>query len=507
MTAARWPLVAGALALAACGGGAAPASDGGGDAPSRDAVDAPDAEAHDASTIDVGLVLDAAADAGNSILPPWRSGATLRAVTLKVTGTPDAIFQGIHDARLGTSCRFARASDGVMRCMPGQSADVFSDAACKVPVATALAGCAAPSHVSRVEACRATGYQVGAKLAGAKLYTKVQQGCLMLEASDDVYALTALPASAFVAGAERREDRGGDLSMRYWETEDGGLFPIGTWDTERDASCVPGFDDYEDRCVPGATAFIAPSAAVFTDVTCTSPAGGRVEACDDDPVSAVTSVRQGMCGATVAFSGAAKLAGPPNRLTGGACAPWTDAPADLAFYTPEAPIESFALPTMTLVLEGVGRLKARRYMTAMDVLVDTPTMFQDTLLHVRCFPRPTTLGLRCAPENTVEATYFADPACKTPVLAEIKRGLAPGCDVDQPRVVAVSGTTFDACSGVVTNQQLFEVGAAITPAKLYRADKGPGCVEATANDVATLNVFESKPATDTTTAALEIVVE
>jgi hypothetical protein len=515
-------LLCGALALGACGGG----SGGGAGKPDGGAAgrDGADADATGAAGVDALVFFDGPGDAGDAPsspdgadgpggdagprgpLPAWRSGTRLRARLLKAADGPEAIFQSAYDSELATPCAFGRAGDDATRCMPPAAVAFFGDDACKSPILSMTAGCAPGTHVSLFESCLAHGYKVGPKVTPAKVFARNPAGaCIEVQGvTNDFYGLTAVADSRFVAAAELRDDRDVFLSMRYWKSDDGGLFPLGAWDVQRRAACAPGFDDYLDHCVPAVVAPASRSVPAFADAMCKNPVGYLSRVCAAEPVTAVGLWAADTCGQTMYYAEATKLATMPYRSQGAACFPWTAPPADYEFYTPGETIPIGALPDLSTVLEGAGRLKVRRYDTS-GVRMDVNTQFYDSIRKGLCIPETTTKGLRCMPANAYGVTFYADDKCASPVHLESKKKLDdPLCAVPRPEVLYVDkgGAT---CGGLPT-LDLYAVGAPITPAKLYRADSDKGCVaddmDPTANDV-----FATTPADDATTPALTVVTE
>jgi hypothetical protein len=516
-----WALLAGALALTACGGGGgarpdaghagadATAGDGGGAAGSggdatgaagSGAAAAPDGADAQADGVD-------GADGGGGPLPAWKSGTRLRARLLKAADSDDAIFQGIQDSDLGVSCAFVRAGDGGTRCMPPAAVAFYDDGTCQSAILPMTTGCAPDKYVSLVDACLSRGHEVGPKVTPAKVYARSPGGACVEVLGDtrDFYKLTAVADSRFVPGAEHLDDRDVFLQMRYWKSDDGGFFPIGAWDLQRGFACAPGAYDYEDHCVPAVVAPASRSVPAFSDTMCKNPVGYLSRTCATEPVTAVGLWAADTCGQTMYFAKPTKLATMPYRSQGPACFPWTAPPAYTEFYTPGETITIGELPGMPAALEGAGRLKVRRYDTACGVRMDVNTAFYDSVRKGLCIPERTTKGLRCMPANAYAVTFFADDKCASPVHLESKiKTDDPRCAVPRPEVLYVDrgGAT---CGGLPT-LELYAVGAAITPTKLYRADSTMGCV-ADGTDPAANDVFGTTPATEETTPSLESVTE
>jgi len=106
-------------------------------------------------------------------------------------------------------------------------------------------------------------------------------------------------------------------------------------------------------------------------------------------------------------------------------------------------------------------------------------------------------------ERAYGVTFYADDKCTMPVHVEAKTKPDPACAAPRPDVLYVDEGA--ACGGL-PKLDLYAVGAAVTPAKLYRADSTMGCVADDADPTA-LDVFGTTPATDTTAPELVLVTE
>lgn len=123
-------------------------------------------------------------------------------------------FFGWRDTQLDIDCAYRLATDAQMRCLPAIIVDggYFADTNCSVAVGLVRKGCAAPPQyvaVATTGAACPTGTKVTAYLAGAAanlVYYWDGGSCTNVTASVlqsfDAYALTAVPASQFVAAQE-----------------------------------------------------------------------------------------------------------------------------------------------------------------------------------------------------------------------------------------------------------------------------------------------------------------
>ena len=522
---ARLLLACVALSLAACSGGGAgheagasgnagadgsakAGTDGGAGNLEADALDSPNGES-------AGAALDAvfddsdgaeAADGASGTLPRWRSGTRLRARLVKVAGGPDTIFQSVFDNDLGTACRFVTATDGATRCLPGSATLYFADGGCKTPILRMDTGCAPPTYVSGAVGCQFSGFKVGVKTTPATVFTGAT--CLGVGATGDFYELTRLGETTFVAATEQRDDRGAGLMMRYWKSDDGGLFPFGVWDSQRAASCVPGADDYADRCVPAAAVSLS-GLPTYADDTCKKQVAAASADCEAEPVSAVRVPTSGTCGETIYYYDTSKLATVPYQsvqtMSGQTmCAPLNMPPAGETFYVVGDAIPSGALPDLPTVLDGTARLKLRRYESETSLPLDLDPIFYDAIHQSTCSPTMTTKGLRCVPTRAARLSSFADDKCTLPLYVESKTKPDLACALPSPDVAYID--KGGAVCGGQSTLELYEIGAAVTPSQLYFANPTMGCV-ASATDPATVDVFETTLATDDTTVALEIFTE
>jgi hypothetical protein len=473
------------------------------------APDGPDTTTDAATTTDAGggdaPAFDAPTDAAPAPLPAWKSGARLRARLLQSTATGDGFFREIVDKDLGATCGFTTAADGKLRCMPPARVPYFGDAGCTQLVLPVDGGCAPPTHVSRQTDCKQSGFKVGPKVTPAKVFLGTPAACneITMTAGQEYYALTPVADDAFVAGAEVRDARGGGLEMRYWKSDDGGLFPIGAWNTARAASCVSGAGTYAGRCVPGAVAPVSTSVPAWAENTCKQPLGYQtLPTCGGELAKAVTTrVAAGACAMETSYLEATRFDMMPFRSFNTTCFPWTTPPAGYTFFSPGAPIAPASLPALTPKLQGAGRLQVHRFESQAGLAVDSVPGFYDAERKEDCLVELTAAGPRCMPAVAYAASVYSDDKCTKPAHVESK--VKPACAVPRPTVL-YRETGAPQCGGLPT-LEIFEVGAALaSPAGIFALDGNGGCKDSglspTDNDL-----YGTTPAT--TLAPLAFVTE
>jgi hypothetical protein len=117
--------------------------------------------------------------------------------------------EGFTDKTYSMVCRFSTATDGKLRCLPENTAELgYSDANCQTKIAVEFANdCAQPKFVrTPVDVAGVCGpvpalTQVGAKLAGTTAFRKTQQGCTAILDAKAIYALgSETPPASFAEG-------------------------------------------------------------------------------------------------------------------------------------------------------------------------------------------------------------------------------------------------------------------------------------------------------------------
>jgi hypothetical protein len=441
-------------------------------------------------------------DAAIASLPPWRGGTRLKAQVLRGKDNGPAVFRSTFDSELAVTCSFQLATDGQTRCLPSQVVPYYGDAGCTQLVLPLYEGCSVPSYVSRgAEGCMLQGLAVGAKVTPPKVFFGTPGSCKEVSTTPNqvFYALTVAAPDRFVTGGKVSDPRGGNLEMLYWQSADGGLFPIAAQNKMRQHACKPGEGSAAGRCVPSAVAAYVRNPLTFADAACTVPAAqAYVSTCNPTVVSAIVTQVAGTCESGPTMSYTEAVPGPvvPFRKSGNNCfaAPGTESKV----FTAGADILVATLPELSPLLEGGGRLQIRRHRSSEGLVLDAQPGFYDAVAKRDCLPEPTPSGWRCMPLPSYGISVYSDAACTQPAHFEAKAPPVGACGATVPYIL-YRDAPGAACGS--PTYEMFAVGGLITPSKLYRKDD-LGCTDSGV-DPAVHNVYGTVPATEVHTVALE----
>lgn len=341
--------------------------------------------------------------------PPWVSGDRLRAAV--VDGGDGAVaFRGWHDRELGVACAFATAADGVLRCLPTDTAYlVFRDAACteRAAVSFARPDCpgpvyaAAPSGLGCPDDPRAL-YPVGAALGVGPVYFDRDGTCEPF-LSAPLYAVgPAVEPSRFVAAHVRIEDHGDGLAARVATTDDGARQVLSLADATG-ASCGRlELSDGASVCV-GSVAYQAPQ--LYTDDACAGPTAAVTDRCQPAPDVVVDDAGVALAAGALpapVYVGANDTCAVDDSYTA-----WTRGRTATAADFPAA-------PTITT---GAGALQLRWASDAAGAPLVSEA-FVDTARQATCtVARLDGDAGRCVPPTMTWSTppsSFADAACTVP---------------------------------------------------------------------------------------------
>jgi hypothetical protein len=197
----------------------------------------------------------------------FHSGTRLRARYDDGGGGARSFIEFV-DSQLGVRCAFTSADDGRMRCLPLDAAPIiYTDSSCTRPVAPANNPCPGTftyaTQPSSMLACpfepmasMTTVYALGSMLPQLPVYDRRPDGSCVSMGMRPVYAVTALPATMFVAANERVESRTSELGVRFLDAEDGASIAVGLYDQVRRAPCAPVEEGPTTanvaRCLPAA---------------------------------------------------------------------------------------------------------------------------------------------------------------------------------------------------------------------------------------------------------------
>jgi hypothetical protein len=469
-------------------------------------------DAADAMTADGGI------DAGR---PRWRDGTRLRARAFRAVEPGTSVFSGLYDSGLNGECAFLpTASDGTFRCIPFVAAEMFLDPACTMPIMEHSATCTPPSHVSVPRggsscAPRYDGFKVGppqTRLRAAKVWSHAGGRC---QESfnlhyDQYFPLTPETDASFVAGVEVREDRGGGVAMRWWQAEDGGRFPIGAWDVQREAPCEPGPGMYADRCVPVEDHVFTTSAAdrievvhQYSDAACSEAAFWARASCGA-PLGEVE--QPDGCGFTAfsALVGTEKLDPYFYRIPSEGCVP---SAGGSSFLRGATPLDPSAFPRLATSFEGSGRLKAYSYASvagqplslaprAYDDSRFRSLILYDSLRREACAPKLTPHGTRCIPVRARRFTYCTDMSCSQPLYAELTNSPEGICAARRPAMYYPPSSPPVACPSL-PSVRTYDVGAPFSATTIHNLSPFGGEV-----DAAPFRLFTLSPSTETSYAEL-----
>lgn len=359
-----------------------------------------------------------------------RSGTRLRARLWEADGV--SILRDWRDSALNLFCRFARASDGAMRCLPVDSQFVseYADPNCTAPQVRPGSQLRPEPFVVRVaeQPCPSGHvleyFELGAERVDPTGFRLEGDRCVAVQnpGYPRVFELVPVDPSRFARATETRESHN-ELDLSLLVSDDGARQPVDLYDHRRDARCTILHNrsnrvDFDTHCAVNET-FGALSS--FSSATCSGRAAwgpthvdgscrepgfclfdeARVMACD--PNYSVWTLGP----ATTAYS----------RGPGGTCTALGPLPG-IAIHAALTEIPLTDLPAVRVSTLGLGRLRALIVTPSGTTLPLTPSdlggAFWDSGLQTRCTPTVFADGMtRCVPDQ-VRGSYastFADALC------------------------------------------------------------------------------------------------
>lgn len=409
-----------------------------------------------------GAVADVGADAPASAPIEWKSGTRLRANVVKAAGGA-TLFVSWHDTLLDMDCRFAKADDGQMRCLPITGAAIaYSDGACSVPL-IGLSPCgAAPKMVSvgSADGCSVTAYQTTAKLsAPIEVHYKNGGGaCGGAEAPGaiDFYdGSVPVGTSELLSATVKEEARSADLVVRILTAADGTIdartFAAGKRGYECELSSIVSPPKH---CLPRTLAY----SQGFAESTCTTRAALQPTACGFTPAL----VQKDGTLATCDFFGESSFAEVGPEVTGSVysksatCVAQTKVPG-ARYWTQGADVPTSSLPAIASKDEGTDRLRVHALTAATGERLLGTTFFDSQRNELCSASVASDDKLRCLPpvSGLTSVAGYKDAGCTQPVLARAK-----GC----------TPPTFAATSlglGCSSRVHYYAVGAVTSVPTLY----------------------------------------
>lgn len=342
--------------------------------------------------------------------PAATSGTRLRVRYLEA-GPSATMTVDLWDSELETPCTFAKAPDGTLRCLPSVAADVYyADSGCTEPVYQA--DLCDPGWARDREDGSFFRRTDEPAPAGDYLHSKAGGDCrrlgLTIEESDRI--AERIPSARFVAATVSETPRAGGMVSRFAEGEDGSRMLLETVHASRGYTCE--FDE-DGRCV---YASARASSVRYTDADCERAVYGFwgdsappvIAVADRDTRGCTTEHRYYELGDPYTASGTYL------ENADGGCEP--RAPdSRYTYYELGDPIPRTTLPEATIVLEGEGPLRARRYVDSEGDVLATVNAFWEVARDEACLPgqRTTGDGYVCVPEErgVVEGTQFSSDDC------------------------------------------------------------------------------------------------
>jgi hypothetical protein len=395
----------------------------------------------------------ACGDNGPSGPPPVLvSGTRLRATWLADADGNRLLPPGAHwtDQDLAMPCNTDSADDGELRCLPHSgfvSTSVegfFADAACTIraqeTVPTTCGADTDPSDDSFAttsapdpDACAGgkRGRIAATFAPGAPLFARDGDGnCVAGEVPDHAISIGAdVEASTFAHVHEEHQAPGGArLAMTVRLSDDGASEPVGIFDSELAAPCVPSVfgDDGALRCVPSIG-----QAVLFSDDACLHPVVEKTPPSCSRPDPALVQWTTPAGDPGLARIGA-ELATPPaalffeSGLENPVCMPLAGGDPGKT-YLDTAPAAATDLAALHDVEVGTGRIVEHgladddgnvvaRLVSLHDTVLDADvTVFRDGDMHTLLLP-PFANGIGFSDADCTDAIAIGDGST-TPVVA------------------------------------------------------------------------------------------
>jgi hypothetical protein len=453
-----------------------------------------------------------AADAGNAddvvvnSPPPvdFVDGTRLHAIAYATPGGGKA-FSGWRDTARNETCRFVRAGDGKLRCLPEHRiAGFFADQTCSKPVLyNSCPTIPAYASVGRDE-CGARIFPLTGDPAPLPLFEMRDGMCggIFPAPNLDLWASgPEEPPEAFVAAEELLAPGGPTLMMRHYLAEDGAKQVVGPYDPVTQRPCSPTTST-ELLCLPTPLVTTDIEFPLYSDADCTTrvvlvPPGCTADAPPSDLVAQAASSdrcefnyvfhRIGAVVANRAFYG---HSGGPNT-----CKPIPDnavRPGVYALLGARYVIEH--PPRLKTTIEaGSGRLRVRYLEDEAGNKLMARGLY-DSVAKTTCTPTAVGGDVRCLPD--AYTSVYVDDACTHAVYA----GALPVPDFaceEQPTPAFVTSHDDLLCElgWMKVNRRYWSVGKAIDPGTVYERF-GDVCVKSdntafTYNELTELPISEA----------------
>jgi hypothetical protein len=423
-----------------------------------------------------------AADAGDIVAsspPPvdFVDGTRLHAIAYAAPAG-GKVFGGWRDTLRNETCRFVRAGDGKLRCLPEHRiAGFFADQGCSTPVL--YNSCPTVPEYASVgrDDCGARMFKLTKSRAPLPLFWMKDGMCggVFPAPNLELWACgPEEPPEAFVAAEEILDPGGTDLTMRRYLAEDGARQVVGPYDrtTKRPCDLVLGTGGL---CLPSPTVTTSLQIPLFADAGCTTRVvavkpGCTADTATSDLVAETTLTercstwnyafhRVGAVVTTRAFYG-----GPNN------CSPIPDnavGPEVFALLGEPYPLER--PPRLKTTDIGSARLRVR-YLEDEAGNKLMARGFYDAIAKTTCTPTPIGSDVRCLPDAST--AFYGDAACTRAVYASPSQF---GCDLTEPVFVTSHDYVMCEAGNVVVNQRYWSVSKSSHDGLVFRR-LGDACV-------------------------------
>ncbi len=351
---------------------------------------------------------------------------------LSSAGMPD-VFAGFFDRELGVSCSFALTADGLLRCLPDQTASAVNvgwvDADCRRAVhelSPACEGKAAYGYLDGRLSCGAR--SVGSFepfLASAPRHSRQGDECLSdgtIDLRENLYVLSEdLAPEMFVQGSLQDLPGGCGGSLRMVQAEDGAFGPFTVIDAKRGIACDQPSSEQSapDACRPTRRAF--EDSTLRLDAACTERAE-RYATWLDEPSCPLPDLIRPSQEPDIYYEVASVHEGALYAVAP-SCEPAREKPWIGTIFDIGAPVARSTLAQFHVVKQGSGRIRA--YVThegetplkAFEPQLDWS--FWDEELGAPCVAmRFADDVYRCLPAMAIGGGWthlYADADCTTPL--------------------------------------------------------------------------------------------
>ncbi len=388
-------------------------------------------------------------------------GQRLRAQYYELPGGAK-LFRRFFDTELGKACSFDGliGPSGMDTCVPVETAGVyargynFSDPACTVP-AYYLDSSTSLVMVLPTNACDAEPALFEPGPVITHHLRDADGNCV--RTPSNIYRGLGAPVALdrFVSAHVERDVDAGRVGALTLVGTDGSRQVLAGWDTERHESVMPEGELVPDRWTPRGIAY--GGSGVFSDSSCTRPTASKFGS------SALCPVTTAMAPLNVA---GARLDSQNlfRRDDAGGCVPFSDR-ADALYFDIGEPIAEDAFPELTIVEQGIGRVRARDAASPEGTPILSALVggsFRDTITEQSCELRTASDSVvRCLP-RAYDGNYFADAGCTQRLL-----------ETYEPPAALVTLAEYRLAVALPT-YVVRHVGMPYTPAVLY-ANLQPGC--------------------------------